>query len=39
MSTVPKSLLTEQEYLTIERKSSYRSKFYRGEVRGGRCGR
>lgn len=32
MSTVPKRLLTEQEYLSIERKASYRSEFYRGEM-------
>jgi Uma2 family endonuclease len=32
MSTVPKRLLTEQEYLAIERKASYRSEFYRGEM-------
>lgn len=32
MSTVPKRLLSEQEYLSIERKASYRSEFYRGEM-------
>lgn len=32
MSTVPKRLLTEQEYLAKERKASYRSEFYRGEM-------
>jgi len=32
MSTVPKRLLTDQEYLSIERKASYRSEFYRGDM-------
>jgi Uma2 family endonuclease len=32
MSTVPKRLLTEQEYLAKERHASYRSEFYRGEM-------
>jgi Uma2 family endonuclease len=32
MSTVPKRLLTDEEYLAIERKASFRSEFYRGEM-------
>lgn len=32
MSTVPKSLLSPQEYLERERRSETRSEFYRGEV-------
>lgn len=32
MSTVPKRLLTEQEYLAKERKAPFRSEFYRGEM-------
>jgi Uma2 family endonuclease len=32
MSTVPKSLLTEAEYLARERKAEFRSEFYRGEM-------
>lgn len=32
MSTVPKRLLTEQEYLAKERQAPFRSEFYRGEM-------
>lgn len=32
MSTVPKHLLTPQEYLERERKADFRSDFYRGEM-------
>jgi Uma2 family endonuclease len=32
MSTVPRSLLTPQEYLERERRAETRSEFYRGEV-------
>jgi Uma2 family endonuclease len=32
MSTVPKRLLTEQEYLAKERLAAFRSEFYRGEM-------
>ena len=32
MSTVPKSLLTPQEYLERERRAQTRSEFYRGEI-------
>ena len=32
MSSVPKTLLTPQEYLIRERKADFRSEFYRGEM-------
>jgi Uma2 family endonuclease len=32
MSSVPKALLTPQEYLARERKAEFRSEFYRGEM-------
>jgi Uma2 family endonuclease len=32
MSAIPKRRLTEQEYLAIERKASYRSEFFNGEM-------
>lgn len=32
MSAVPKTLLTEQEYLAIERRAEFRSEYYRGEM-------
>src|SRR5947209_3009314 len=32
MSSVPKTLLTTQEYLARERKAEFRSEFYRGEM-------
>jgi Uma2 family endonuclease len=32
MSTVPAKLLTEAEYLALERKAEFRSEFYRGET-------
>jgi Uma2 family endonuclease len=32
MSSVPKRLLTPEEYLARERVASYRSEFYRGEI-------
>jgi Uma2 family endonuclease len=32
MSTPPKTLLTEDEYLAIERKASFKSEFYKGEL-------
>jgi Uma2 family endonuclease len=32
MSAVPKSSLSPQEYLNIERKAPYKSEFYRGEM-------
>jgi Uma2 family endonuclease len=32
MSSMPKRLLTEDEYLTVERKAAYKSEFYRGEM-------
>lgn len=32
MSAVPKTLLTEQEYLAKERRAEFRSEFYRGEM-------
>ena len=32
MATVPKTLLTAEQYLCLERKSSFKSEFYRGEM-------
>jgi Uma2 family endonuclease len=32
MSTVPKKLLSEDEYLAIERAAAFKSEFYRGEM-------
>jgi Uma2 family endonuclease len=32
MSTVPKTYLTPQEYLEIERKAEYKSEYYQGEM-------
>ena len=32
MSSDPKTLLTEEEYLVIERRAEFRSEFYRGEM-------
>src|SRR3954453_13802522 len=32
MSTVPKTLLAETEYLARERKAEYKSEFFRGET-------
>ncbi len=32
MSSVPKPLLTPQEYLARERKAEFRSEYYRGEM-------
>jgi len=32
MSSVPKRLFTEQEYLEIERKADFKSEFFRGEI-------
>ena len=32
MSTAPKQLLTEEQYLVRERKANFRSEFYRGEM-------
>jgi Uma2 family endonuclease len=32
MSTVPKKLLTEAEYLAIERTADFKSEFYKGEM-------
>lgn len=32
MSEVPKTFLTEQEYLAIERRADFRSEYYRGEM-------
>lgn len=32
MSSIPKTLLTEEEYLAIERQAEFRSEFYNGEM-------
>ncbi|HLH19020.1 MAG TPA: Uma2 family endonuclease [Bryobacteraceae bacterium] len=32
MSTQPKTFLSEEEYLAIERKAPYKSEYYRGEI-------
>jgi Uma2 family endonuclease len=32
MSTQPKTLLTEEQYLAIERRAPYKSEFYKGEI-------
>jgi Uma2 family endonuclease len=32
MSAIPKTLISEQEYLTLERKAEHKSEFYKGEV-------
>ena len=32
MSSVPKTLLTPQEYLARERKAEFKSEYYRGEI-------
>jgi Uma2 family endonuclease len=32
VSTPPKSLLTPEQYLEIERKAEYKSEYYRGEM-------